>query len=273
VRSDRGVAIRARKLSRAAAVAGLGGLIVLAILGVTGVFNNGDAYGRLDLPGTKVLHFPSGQVEISFETRLTTDGGGGLTVPALSLRVAPADGRGPDPRVVQSYGATITVNSDAHERVWKMRVATAGDYRVTASGELSAYVDPQLTFGHEASLGPFFALATAILCCGLLGAVVAGRSLANEGGPARRAPGPPPTATTPTTISGVPGHAASVVAPRPIRPPPPTGHAPASATSAPAPPSPVDAILMRLDKLADLRERGALTDAEFAAEKARILER
>jgi hypothetical protein len=43
------------------------------------------------------------------------------------------------------------------------------------------------------------------------------------------------------------------------------------AAPAPAPaPAPVDA-LDELGKLADLHDRGALTDAEFAAEKAKLL--
>jgi hypothetical protein len=249
-------------------VAGLVGLIVLWILGLTGVFDNGDAYGRLDLPGAKVLRFPKGQVDVSFETQLAAnggEGGGGLTVPALSLGVTPADGRGPDPVVVESYGSTVTVNADAHERVWKMTVGTAGDYRVTASGALGSYTDPQLTFGHEASLGPLVELAFVIFLGGLLSAIAAGR-IAKR---AARAGGLTPATGAPQTISGVPGHATSVLARSATRPP--VNPAPAAPTV--ADPSPEDAVLMRLDKLANLHERGALTDAEFAAEKSRILDR
>lgn len=42
--------------------------------------------------------------------------------------------------------------------------------------------------------------------------------------------------------------------------------------AAPAGPSPQDARLEQLKNLADLKEQGVLTDAEFAAEKARILQ-
>jgi hypothetical protein len=47
-----------------------------------------------------------------------------------------------------------------------------------------------------------------------------------------------------------------------------SGSAPAVASSSP---SPEDDRIARLEKLANLHERGALTDAEFAAEKARLL--
>ena len=52
-------------------------------------------------------------------------------------------------------------------------------------------------------------------------------------------------------------------------PPPP---APAAPPPAAAGPSPEDARLEQLQNLAKLKEQGILTDAEFAAEKARILQ-
>jgi hypothetical protein len=152
-----------------------------------------------------------------------------------------------------------------------MQILTTGDYRVTVSGEVAAYIDPQLTFGHETSLGGWFELAFVIFLGGLAAVIAAGRIVRRE---ARR-PGPeagPPAAGSPQTISGIPGHATSVATPRPARLARPAPSV-VLGTPAVAPAGPEDVVLIRLDKLADLHERGALTDAEFAAEKAKILDR
>jgi hypothetical protein len=158
-------------------------IFVLAIVDLTGLLSNGDAYGRLDIPGTKVFHFPKRLIEISFETQLqTTSGAGGLVVPALSLSVERADGRGPDPSVVQSFGSSTSVNGDAHRRVWKMTITQAGYYRVMASGEVGPYIDPQLTFGHSASFGPSFEIGLLALVGLLAVSLVAGRIAKRDGG-------------------------------------------------------------------------------------------
>jgi hypothetical protein len=54
--------------------------------------------------------------------------------------------------------------------------------------------------------------------------------------------------------------------------PPPAQYAPPP-QYAPAPPQPpgVDDVLTKLQQLGDLKERGLLTDAEFQAQKARLL--
>jgi Short C-terminal domain len=46
---------------------------------------------------------------------------------------------------------------------------------------------------------------------------------------------------------------------------------PAPAAPAPAPPADTDAVIEQLQKLGALREQGILTDAEFAAQKAKLL--
>jgi len=222
VSTQGGTARRVRRHSRRVFAGVVVAIVVLGIVDLVGVFSNGDAYGRVDIPGNKVLELPKREVDVSFEAQVaSTDGSdGGLVVPALSLTVERADGRGPDAPVVESFGSSTSVNGDAHERVWKVRITTAGSYRVITSGEVGSYVDPQLTFGHEASLGPFFDLLFVALVGSLFVWVLAGRAV-------RRA--------------------------------------------AAAHPSREDAVLTRVDKLADLRQRGALPEEEFAAEKARIL--
>ncbi|WP_402462574.1 SHOCT domain-containing protein [Isoptericola aurantiacus] len=54
--------------------------------------------------------------------------------------------------------------------------------------------------------------------------------------------------------------------------PPPQYYAPPPPAPAPAAPAaPADDVLARLERLGQLRDSGVLTDAEFAAQKARIL--
>jgi hypothetical protein len=243
VNVEGGTARRVRDTSRSLLIGVLVAIVVLGILDLAGAFSNGDAYGRVDIPGSRVLRLPKREVDVSFEAQMTsTDGGGGLVVPPLSLTVERADGRGPDPAVVQSFGSSTSVNGDAHERVWKVRITMAGPYRVIASGEVGPYVDPQLTFGRDASLAPFFDLLFVLLVGSLVVWVLARRDVRRAAAGQVPVPTGPPTPAPSRVIGGVPGSA-----------------------------SREDAVLMRLDKLADLRERGALTEEEFAAEKARIL--
>jgi outer membrane murein-binding lipoprotein Lpp len=58
----------------------------------------------------------------------------------------------------------------------------------------------------------------------------------------------------------------------PAQAPPPPAPAPAAAAPAAPPTAPVD-VTGELERLADLRDRGVLSDAEFALEKSRLLGR
>jgi hypothetical protein len=50
------------------------GTAVLSILATFGAFSNEDGYGRVDIPGHKVLHFPAGEVDIAFDTTVNDSG-------------------------------------------------------------------------------------------------------------------------------------------------------------------------------------------------------
>jgi hypothetical protein len=143
----------------------------------------------VNIPGSAVLHFPAGEVEVAFRTLTpTTNGGGGaLNVPPLSLAVHPAGGRGADPELDEDYGTTASVNGDAHVRVWTMRVEREGSYRVLSDGQVGGYINPQLTFGDEDSVGPILLwlaiLAGASLLAALLAHLVVRRSRTETIGP------------------------------------------------------------------------------------------
>lgn len=147
-------AVLVRRAFALLAIAAAVGLLVVWILSWT-LLSHSDRYGRVDIPGSAVLHLPAGEIEVAFRTLTpTTNGSGGaLNVPPLSLGVHPANGKGPDPEVEEDFGTTASVNGDAHVRVWTLRIEREGSYRVVSDGEVGGYIKPQLTFGDEDSVG------------------------------------------------------------------------------------------------------------------------
>lgn len=147
-------AVLVRRAFALLAIAAAVGLLVVWILSWT-LLSHSDRYGRVDIPGSAVLHLPQGEIEVAFRTLTpTTNGGGGaLNVPPLSLGVHPANGKGPDPEVDEDFGTTASVNGDAHVRVWTVQIEREGNYRVVSDGEVGGYINPQLTFGDEDSVG------------------------------------------------------------------------------------------------------------------------
>ena len=130
----------------------VGGLIVTAVLGITGEkYGN---YGEVPIPGSGIVRLPAGEVIVSF--RVADHRGGGLRVPPLTLDITPPAGIS-DPLVTEDLGDTATVGDDAHRRVWFMKVATEGDYRVVADGPVAEFADPQLSFGQSRAVeGPLW---------------------------------------------------------------------------------------------------------------------
>lgn len=143
------------------------------------LLSDSDKYGRVDVPGHAVIHLPAGETEVSFRTLLATNGGnGGLRIPPLSLGIQPVAGGEPDPTVRQDYGPSTSVNGDIHARVWRVQIESEGDYGVAADGEVGGYIQPQLTFGSDSSVGGFLialGIATAILVAITLAALVLAR--------------------------------------------------------------------------------------------------
>lgn len=88
---------------------------------------------------------------VSFHTRIVGSiNGSGLPVPDLQLRDDPPSGMA-QPEVAEDIGSTTTVNNDARVRVWVLHVAAEGDYGITTDGKVSAFINPQLGFGHSSS--------------------------------------------------------------------------------------------------------------------------
>lgn len=214
---------------------GVIGFVVALILNVF-VLDRFDAYGEVPIPGTGTVHLPAGEVTVSLHTRvISSPSGGGLPVPPLSVTVTPPDGV-PDPEFEESYGMTTTVNNDTRRRVWRIYVAEAGDYRMTTDGEVGAYIAPRLAFGKPSSHWTLVWVFPVIFVLGLLD-LIAGRVLASR----RRRP-------EAVTVEPVTEFSQDRYVP--------------------------DGEGVRLEQIKTitaLRDSGALTEAEFAEEKRRIL--
>ena len=208
-----------------------------------------DAYGEVPIPGSASLHLPQGEVTISFHTVVMGGpNGGGLPVPQLSVGFDPPHGVA-QPMVTENDGSTTTVNNDSHVRVWVAQVPAEGNYTITTDGKVNGYIDPRLAFGHSSQLGFLVWVFVGMFVVGLIGTILASTWL----GRSRRKAAP--------AFAGPP-HYEFPVAPV-IRP---------TVASVAHEPNDEGVRLERLKTLASLRDSGALTEAEFEAEKLRILD-
>ena len=228
-----------------AMVIGAVGFVVTLILNAF-VFDEFDAYGEVPVPGSGRLHLPAGEVTISFHTVVTGGIDVGFPVPALQMAMTPSGG-GIDPVVTETSGSTTSVNNDVRVRIWVAQIPADGIYDIETGGNVGGYIDPRLAFGRDTSagglpwaLGGLFVAGLAGLGAALVWSSRAGRRPQPSQGPISLdepvwpGPLPPPVASYQPTDQGV--------------------------------------RLEQLKTLAALRESGALTDAEFEAEKRRILE-
>jgi hypothetical protein len=124
----------------AAAFAGF----ALVVLGVLPPLVLEDTYGDVAVPGSTTLHLPSGEVDVTLQSVAPTDE---PSVPPLSMRTSGRDGV-PRPEVVESPRTTSLIAGDKRVRVWVVRIAQEGDYRVDIDGEVYGPYKPTLTFGH-----------------------------------------------------------------------------------------------------------------------------
>lgn len=220
-------------------------MMVVSFLGIMAaqvvnafVLDKYNAYGEVQIPGSGRLHLPAGQVNISFHTRIigSTDGRG-LPVPPLQLTIVPPPGAD-QPHIAESIGSTTTVNNDARVRVGTMQVAVAGDYEIKADGNVSAFISPRLAFGRSSSVGRWNWGFVALFGVGLIGTVITvvrkshGQSAAWNASAEGGTPVDPVDSYTPTA-EGIK--------------------------------------IDQLKSITALRDCGALTEAEFQAEKRRIL--
>jgi len=230
------------------------GFIVMLVLNAF-FLDDYDAYGEVPIPGSGNVHLPRGEVTINFHTVVLGNGGGGLPVPPLGITFTPPDGVA-QPTVTESNGSPTTVNNDAHVRVWTAQIPADATYNITTDGQVNGYINPRLAFGHSNALGFLVWVFVGMFVAGLIGTIVSGRWLSRSRRKAAAA-----------VVTGAP-----FLPPPAVPPPHLTPSAPLVATSGAYEPNGEGVRLERLKTLAALRDSGALTEAEFEAEKRRILD-
>jgi len=229
-------------------VVSVAGFIATLILNAF-VLDKYDAYGEVPIPGSSSLHLPAGEVTVSFHTQVIgSPGSGGLPVPELKLRLVPPDGVS-DPKVIENVGSTTTVNNDAHVPVWVVQIPAEGTYGVQTDGQVNGYINPTLAFGHGSSYGWLVWLFVGLFVLGLID-LVASLFWSARAGKTARLLGPEEL----LTLEG------------------PTWNAGAAPSDTSYTPTDDGVRIEQLKSLAALRDSGALTEAEFEAEKRRVLE-
>jgi hypothetical protein len=215
------------------------GFVLMLVLNAF-VFDDYDAYGEVPIPGSSSLELPAGDVTVTFHTVLIGSGGAGLPVPALKYRITAPSGI--DQELTEDYGSTTTVNNDARVRIGYLHVPADGTYQVRLDGNVGAYLNPTLAFGHGSRYGSGPWIMAAIFGVALVDLLVARiwaarvgrRSEVAPSHPADLPPWPPPRSSSTPSDQGV--------------------------------------RIEQLNTLARLHDSGALTDAEYEAEKKRVLD-
>lgn len=226
-------------------IAGVAGLIVTLVLSAV-VFDDFDAYGEIPVPGSGRVQLPAGEVTVNFHTSVTGGIDGGFPVPPLEIGINAPDGL-PDPVLTEDIGSTTSVNNDVRVRIWTLRVAQSGVYDVRTDGSVGGYINPRLAFGKDSSPGWVLWVCGGLIALGLLELAAAITWWARSGRRPRPTPGP-------IVLDDAQW-------PGPV-PPPVHSYQPTD-----------EAVRLRqLETLAALRDSGALSDAEFEAEKRRILD-
>ncbi len=226
-------------------VASVLGFVAALILNAF-VLDEYDAYGEVAIPGSASLELPAGEMTVSFHTVTTGTPTSGFPIPDLSFSITPTAGL-PEPKVTESIGGTTSVNSDVRVRIWTVQIPQQGSYDVKADGSVDGYIAPRLAFGRDRShdwlvwlFGGLFGLGLLELFASVTWSMRANKKarplepdeLVTSEGPSVSAGAEPAAGYTPTDQG--------------VR-------------------------LEQIRQLAALRDSGALTEKEYAAEKRRIL--
>lgn len=144
------------------ALAYIGGFLLISVfvmlplifLNSNLVWGEANQYGRVPIPGHKVLHLPSGAVEVTVAAALPGRGNETpeLLLPELTLTMK-AKGGQEAPTVEEDIGPSVNANDsevDTQRTAWKLHVPEDGNYLAVLKGDFTGYgVNAQAWFGRE----------------------------------------------------------------------------------------------------------------------------
>ena len=128
--------------------------IPLVFLNSNLVWGEANQYGRVPIPGHKVVHLPSGSVEVSVAAALPGRGNETpeLLLPPLTLTMK-ARGDQEAPTVAEDLGTSVNADDsevDTQRTAWKLQVPEDGNYLAIVQGDFTGYgVNAQAWFGRE----------------------------------------------------------------------------------------------------------------------------
>ncbi|HTT95088.1 MAG TPA: hypothetical protein VMF55_10480 [Solirubrobacterales bacterium] len=131
-------------------------VIPLGILNSNLIWGEANQYGRVPIPGHKVIHLPAGDVGVNVAAALPGRGNETpeLLLPTLTLTMK-AKGGQEAPSVSEDIGYSTNANDeyvDTQRRVWKLEVPEEGDYLAILQGDFNGHgVNAQAWFGREPS--------------------------------------------------------------------------------------------------------------------------
>jgi hypothetical protein len=141
----RGAHPRARTLAALFAGSGTALAFILFMTGAIGGTSDADVYGRVRLPGSKMLDLPAGRVALYYEERVTLHENDSLDVPS-GLRVVAKR----ELRKVRSRSVTpnaINLDGRSLREFAKLELPVAGRYRVKARAKQPGGNSPAVTLG------------------------------------------------------------------------------------------------------------------------------
>ncbi len=123
------------------------------VIGVVSSSAKSTKYGRVSIPGSEALHFPSGEVLVYYEEHVQLDENEHLDAPGgLRLRVGPTGGGREVPLTDKDASfAEVGIGSTTRTTIGSLDVPEDGDYRVTAGPRLTGVDQPAMTFGAKGS--------------------------------------------------------------------------------------------------------------------------
>lgn len=280
----------ARKLALLAVLVGVAGGIALGIVGCVQGIGDADKYGRVSLPGEKVIDLPEGEIALYYEERVTLPDDDSLDSPE-GIRVVAVRENERVKSEKRGLSNAISLDGRALDEWGKIEIPRAGRWRVITRSRESGSNRPAVTLGigqtenfTEAGLtaatiaGAGLGVALLVLLLGRIGytrptpqqlaasmprsqPAPAGSSLTfggpdgpsvSFGGPA----GPPASAGSPPAWSPPPGLISAPASPAPASPAPGSG-------------DPVEAQLRDLERR---HAAGELDEAEYKQRRQAVLD-